>query len=147
MKTATFEVYMKIQKPIDQVFDAVYNPKKLTKYFATKSASGPLKGGTTVMWDFADFPGAFPVKVRKSIKNKRIELEWKAADGDYNTHVKFNFKKLGPRATKVSISESGWRNTPKGIQASYGNCFGWSQMIACLKAYLEYGINLRKGAY
>jgi hypothetical protein len=24
---------------------------------------------------------------------------------------------------------------------------GWSQMLSALKAYVEYGINLRKGAY
>ena len=43
-----FRVQTKIQKPIDEVFDAVYNPRKLEKYFTTKSASGPLDAGTTV---------------------------------------------------------------------------------------------------
>lgn len=28
-----------------------------------------------------------------------------------------------------------------------GNSFGWSNFLACLKAYLEYNINLRKGAF
>ena len=142
-----FEIYIKVQRPLGQVFDGVYNPKQLMKYFTTKGASAPLKAGTTVMWDFADFPGAFPVYVKTSIKNKRIEFAWKAQDGDYNTRVRFDFKRLGPRETRVSVSESGWKNTPAGRKASYGNCFGWSQMIAALKAYLEYGINLRKGAY
>ena len=27
------------------------------------------------------------------------------------------------------------------------NCYGWSQMVSALKAYTEYNINLRKGAY
>jgi hypothetical protein len=27
------------------------------------------------------------------------------------------------------------------------NCMGWSQMVSALKAYVEYGIDLRKGAY
>ena len=27
------------------------------------------------------------------------------------------------------------------------NCEGWSQMLACMKAYVEYGINLRDGYY
>lgn len=143
----SFEIYIKIQKPIAQAFDAVYNPKKLMKYFTTKWASAPLEGGTTVTWDFADFPGAFPVRVTKSIRNKRIELAWKAMDGYYDTRVRFDFKRLGPRETKLTVSESGWRNTPQGRKASYMNCMGWSQMVACLKAYLEYGINLRKGAY
>jgi uncharacterized protein YndB with AHSA1/START domain len=142
-----FQIYIKVQRPIRQVFDAVYNPRKLMKYFTTKSASAPMKGGTTVMWDFADFPGAFPVYIKKSVLNKQLVFEWQAQDGPYNTRVKMEFKKLGPRNTQVVVSESGWKNTPKGRANSYGNCMGWTQMICCLKAYLEYGINLRKGAF
>lgn len=142
-----FTIYGIIQKPVSAVFDAVYNPKKLIKYFTTKSASGPLKAGATVMWDFADFPGAFPVEVKESVKNKRIVLAWQAAEGGYNTKVKFNFKRLGSRRTKVEISESGWRKTTKGLASSYGNCFGWSQMLCCMKVYLEHGFNLREGFF
>jgi len=36
---------------------------------------------------------------------------------------------------------------PRGLELSYGNCQGWAQMQCCLKGFLEYGINLRKGAY
>jgi len=36
---------------------------------------------------------------------------------------------------------------PKDLQASFGNCMGWSQMLAALKAWLEHGINLREGMY
>ena len=56
-----FQVYGKIARPVAEVFDAVYNPDKLSGYFTTGGASGPLVEGATVTWDFADFPGAFPV--------------------------------------------------------------------------------------
>ncbi len=58
------KVHAKINKPVEEVFDAVYSPNKLSSYFTTAGASGPLDEGTTVMWDFADFPGAFPVHVQ-----------------------------------------------------------------------------------
>jgi len=45
----------------------------------------------------------------------------------------------------VQISESGWHSTPEDIKSSYGNAGGWMHMMCCLKAYLEYGINLRAG--
>ena len=35
-----FTVQARIKKPINEVFDAVYNPKKLSKYFTTGGASG-----------------------------------------------------------------------------------------------------------
>lgn len=145
MKKLSFEVYIIVQKPVAQVFDAVYNPKKLIKYFTTQSASAPLDAGTTVYWDFADFPGKFPVYVRKSVKNKTIAFDWASVSGDYNTRTTFHFKRLGPRNTKVTVTESGW--PLKHLQHSYGNCYGWTQMTCALKAYLEYGINLRKGAF
>ena len=155
-----FKVHIKIQKPVDEVFDAVYNPEKISKYFTTNGASAPLDGGTTVMWDFADFPGAFPVKVLECAKNERIVIEWEANDSGYdpknpdamkpagyNTQVTFTFEPLENGSTQVSIGESGWRETGGGLKASYGNCFGWSQFICALKAYLEHGINLRQGAF
>lgn len=49
-----FEVQGRIAKPVDEVFDAVYNPDKLSGYFTTGGASGPLDEGVTVTWDFAD---------------------------------------------------------------------------------------------
>jgi uncharacterized protein YndB with AHSA1/START domain len=140
-----FQVQAKIQKPVAEVFDAVYNPKKLSGYFTTGGASGPLKEGTTVTWEFADYPGAFPVYVKKAIENELIVFEWEAAERGYNTRVEMKFESLGPDSTLVKISESGWRESKKGLESSYDNCGGWMQMACCLKAFLEYGINLRKG--
>ena len=47
----------------------------------------------------------------------------------------------------VEIEEKGWRETEGALKASYGNCQGWAQMLAALKAWVEYGINLREGMY
>jgi uncharacterized protein YndB with AHSA1/START domain len=150
----TFEVRVKIRKPIAEVFDAVCNPTKLSQYFTTGGASGPLKEGTTVTWGFADSPAEsehvplrFPVRVTKITPDGLIELEWGAADGDYSTQVRMKFAAKGPSETMVSISESGWHDSPAGLHASYDNCGGWMQMASCLKAFLEYGINLREGFF
>jgi uncharacterized protein YndB with AHSA1/START domain len=142
-----FKVQAKIQRPVAEVFDAVYNPTKLSAYFTTGSASAPLDDGATVTWAFADYPGSFPVHVKEMIPNKRIVIEWAAADGDYNTRVEMTFEALDARNTLVSISEGGWKDTEKGREASYGNCHGWTQMSCSLKAYVEHGINLREGFY
>lgn len=136
-----------IQKPVHEVFEAVHDPKKISAYFTTAGASAPLKEGTTVQWEFADFPGPFPVHAKKVIQDQLIVLEWAAAEGGYNTQTEFVFEALNPQETKIKISETGWKETEKGILSSYQNCQGWAQMCCALKAYLEYGINLRKGAY
>jgi uncharacterized protein YndB with AHSA1/START domain len=139
-----FEVQLKIRKPVAEVFEAVVDPKKLSSYF-TKTASGRLAEGQTVMWSFTEAPEPFPVKVRQVVSNERIVFEWAAAEGGYDTTVEMVFKPLEGGDTMVQIRESGWRDTPKGIESSYGNCSGWMHMACCLKAYLEYGINLRAG--
>src|SRR5690606_798586 len=108
-----FKVQTKIQKPLAEVFDAVYNPSKLSGYFTNGGASAPLDEGTTVEWAFADNPGdekvKFPVKVKKMVKNESIELGWEGAKG-LQTHVAMQFEADGDD-TIVRISETGWRET------------------------------------
>ena len=142
-----FRIQTKIQKPIAEVFDAVYNPKKITQYFTTESASAPLDEGAKVVWRFADYPGDVPLSVTKVVPNALIVFEWAAMEGGYNTKVEMMFEPLGPEETLVSISEGNWKENQVGLDSSYGNCYGWMQMSCCLKAYLEYGINLRKGFF
>lgn len=149
-----FKVSAHISRPVEEVFEAVVDPKKLSSYFTTGGAKGRLESGATVTWDFHDFPGAFPVDVITVTPNKEIVLRWDADDGTatdsagYKTTVTMTFQPLdGNRRTLVTISEEGWRETPAGLKASYGNCMGWSQMLAALKAWLEHAINLREGMY
>lgn len=142
-----FTVQTKIQKPVEEVFDAVYNPRKLEKYFTTKSASAPLDEGATVTWEWDYYPTAYQVHVKQMIKNELIAFEWEAHEGGYNSRVEMRFASLGPNETMVSITESGWKETDAGQKNSYENCAGWMQVGCSLKAYLEYDINLTKGFF
>ena len=155
-----FRVAARIAKPVHEVFEAVADPQKLSQYFTTGGAQGRIEEGATVTWDFHDYPGAFPVYVTEVVPDERIVLEWRANEGephnvegaetteaDYNTTVTMRFKALEDGRTLVEIAEEGWRETPGALQASYGNCQGWSQMLCAMKAWLEHGINLREGLY
>ena len=145
-----FQVQTKIQKPVEEVFNAVHDPDKLSGYFTNGGASAPLNEGTTVEWRFADNPDDIPivapVTVLEVIPNELIVFEWDGARPG-KTRVEMKFEKTGPEETLVKISESGWKENQEGLDNSYGNCMGWSQMLSALKAYAEYGIDLRKGAY
>jgi uncharacterized protein YndB with AHSA1/START domain len=155
-----FKVMIHVARPVEEVFEAVADPAQLSAYFTTGGASGRLEAGQTVTWDFHDFPGAFPVEVDEVVPNQRIVLRWEAADGaqvakdgiqinpaGYQTSVTMTFKPTDDGRTLVEIEEKGWRETDAGLQASYGNCMGWSQMLAALKMWLEHRVNLRDGAY
>jgi uncharacterized protein YndB with AHSA1/START domain len=144
-----FRVFAHIAKPVHEVFEAVADPRQLSHYFTTGGAKGPLEEGATVTWDFHDFPGAFPVLVTEVVPDERIVLEWKANEPgtDYRTVVTMTFKPTDDGRTLVEIAEEGWHETPGGLAASYGNCMGWSQMLAAMKMWLEHGIAMREGMY
>ncbi len=140
-----FRVSARISKPVGEVFDAVVNPKKLSGYFTTiRGASAPLVPGTTVTWW-----GEIPVEVDEVETDKRIVLRWDGAGAEvsYKTRIDMDFEPLEDGATLVTIAETGWHEDAKAVSRSYLNCEGWSQMLCCMKAYLEYGINLREGYY
>jgi len=142
-----FTVSARIGKPAPEVFDAVVNPKKLSGYFTTiRGASAPIVQGTTVTWW-----GEIPVEVDEVRENERIVLRWDAlkADGTpaYKTRIEMGFQALEDGGTLVTISESGWKEGAAGLKKSYLNCEGWTQMMCSMKAFLEYGINLRDGYY
>jgi uncharacterized protein YndB with AHSA1/START domain len=145
----TYRVFIFVNRPRHEVFEAVADPKELSAYFTTGGASGRLATGATVSWDFHDFPGAFPVQVTHVIEGERIVLKWKANDpgADYQVEVTMRFSSVGEDRTKVEVEERGWRDTEVAIKASYGNCMGWAQMLAALKMWVEHRINLREGAY
>ena len=158
-----FRVAARIAKPVHEVFEAVADPKQLSEYFTTGGAKGRLETGATVTWDFHDYPGAFPVEVVEVVADQRIVLRWDAAEGEppnvedasrpemadvgYKTTVTMTFKGLEDGRTLVEIAEEGWRENQGALQASYGNCQGWSQMLCALKAWLEHGLYLREGMY
>ncbi|AKR56644.1 ATPase [Devosia sp. H5989] len=150
-----FNVAGRIARPASEVFEAVVNPEHLSHFFTTGGAKGRLETGSTVTWDFADFPGAFPVQVVEVVPDKKIVLHWGAADdapegetaSPHDTTVTMTFEQLEDGRTLVQISEEGWRETAKGLKASYGNCEGWTGMLCAMKVWLEHGINLREGFY
>jgi uncharacterized protein YndB with AHSA1/START domain len=143
----------RIARPVHEVFEAVADPAKLSGYFATGGAKGRLETGAQVTWDFADFPGAFPVWVDEVVQDKRIVLRWEApgmedARGEAGkTIVTMEFEALEDGRTLVTIAEAGWPVTDAALQACLGNTEGWTGMLCALKVYVEHGINLRQGFY
>lgn len=148
----TFKVFAHVSRPSHEVFAAVADPVQLSSYFTTGGAEGRLEQGATVSWDFHDFPGRFPVEVAEVVPDRRIVLLWYGHEGGgpagYKTRVMIEFTPLDDDTrTRVDISEEGWSEGQAGLDASYGNCMGWAQMLAALKVWVEHGINLREGMY
>ena len=135
---------MQIQKPIHEVFDAIINPKKMSNYFIATS-TGIMEEGKNLIWKFPEFDFECPVKVGKVENNKFVSFYW---DNDgFELLVEITLSEKENNSTLVTITEKSMENNEDGIKWLAGNSFGWSNFLACLKAYLEYGINLRKGSF
>lgn len=150
LKELTFTVSGYVARPTAQVYEAVADPEQLSRYFTTGGARGRLESNTEVTWDFADFPGAFPVQVVEADPHSKIVIRWaaqhSATGGD--TTVTFEFAPVDDDArTLVTITESAFTATDDGAKAAFGNCMGWTGMLAAMKAWVEHGINLREGFY
>jgi len=145
----SFTVSGRVSRPVAEVYEAVADPAQLSRYFTTGGARGRLEPGADVSWDFADFPGRFPVTVIEADAPTRIVIEWGGNESIADaTRVTFEFAPFdeGTR-TLVTITESAWRATDAGAKSAFGNCEGWTGMLAALKVWLEHGINLREGFY
>ena len=104
------------------------------------------------MWRGVDEIACKKTILGRSIREgSRIVWRWDGSGPDekpaYKTRIEMNFEPLDDGGTFVTIAEEGWRETETGRKRSYINCEGWSQMLACMKAYVEHGINLRDGYY
>ena len=143
-QTLEIKAALQILKPVNEVFEAIIDPVKMSNYFISKS-SGKMAAGKEIMWRFPEFDMDFPIRVGKMVKNKYISFYWDIDGIELLTEIKLTQRVHD--STLVSITEKSRENDEAGIKWLMGNTEGWANFLACLKAYLEYGINLRKGAF
>ncbi len=132
---------LQIQKPIKEVYEAIVNPKHMKKYFISES-SGLLESGKEVIWKFPEFEDKFTIKNVLLEADHIISFVW-----DPETVVNIVLKSLPDKSTLVKVTEGGKEFNEQNLKWLINNTAGWSNFLACMKAYLEYGIQLRKGAY
>lgn len=132
---------IQIQKPVEEVFEGIINPEKMTQYFISES-SGKMETGKELIWKFPEFDATFPITKVKTETNHLISFVW-----DPETVVRITLEKLEDNSTIVRVHEGKKDLTDDNLKWALENSGGWANFLACMKAYLEYGIQLRKGAY
>ena len=137
------EASIQIQKPPHTVYEAIVDPEKMSNYFISKG-SARLETGKTIMWRFPEFDLEFPVRVEKTLQDQYVSFHWDVDGEELLVEIT-----LTPRddSTVVNVTEKSRTLDEAGLKWLKGNTEGWANCLACLKAYLEYGVNLRKGAF
>lgn len=66
---------------------------------------------------------------------------------DEETVVRIALEGQPDNSTVVRVTEDGKPYNEENLNWVIGNTEGWANFLACMKAYLEYGVQLRKGAF
>jgi uncharacterized protein YndB with AHSA1/START domain len=131
----------RILRPIGDVFNAVVDPEVMVNYFIS-SASGPMRPGP-LTWVFADLGATVAINVLEVKQNERIV--WESTALGQPTRSAIDFASDGNAVTVVTVTEGLYELTQKGAKLAMGQTAGWTYTLCCMKAYLQYGIHLRKG--
>lgn len=146
MEKLEIKTGIQVIKPVSEVFETVVDPEKMKNYFISKS-SGRMEEGVTLTWRFPEMEIEFSVTIDKVIKDQYISYHWDGAMDGEQTLVEMNFRETDTGTTFISITEKSKPNNEAGIKWLKSNTEGWANFLACLKAWMEYGVHLRKGAF
>lgn len=141
MEKLTAKASIGIQKPVSEIFEAIVNPEIMQNYFISKG-SGRMETGKEIFWSFPEFEGSYPLTTKEIIPDEKIIFSW-----DPKSVVTIELQKMSENDTVVKVSEEGHQSDEKVIKWAIGQTEGWANFLACMKAWLEYGIHLRKGAF
>lgn len=145
MSQLQIKTAIQINKPREEVFEAIVDPVKMSNYFISRS-SGKMEEGKSLEWKFPEFEETVPITVKDIKPKEYISFEWEGAKGK-KLLVEINLLEVQDRETVVKITEGKMEADEAGITWYGGNTEGWANFLACLKAFMEHGINLRRGAF
>jgi len=142
--TLEIKTAIQIQKSPEEVFEAIVDPSKMSNYFLS-SGSARMEAGKMINWKFPEFDIKFPIRVGEIKPGQYISYFWDIDNQELL--VEIILTPVGSSDTLVRVTEKSRTNDEAGIKWLVQNTEGWANFLACLKCYLEYGINLRKGAF
>lgn len=137
---------IQVLKPAAEVFETIVDPEKMKNYFISEG-SGYMKEGEILKWKFPEMDIEFDIRVGKIEKDTYISFYWDGAMDGEQTFNEITLNAVEPNITFVSITEKSKANNGQGIKWLKSNTEGWANFLACLKAWMEYGVHLREGAF
>jgi uncharacterized protein YndB with AHSA1/START domain len=145
VKTRTEKVDFKtlIRVPAEQVFDALTTADGLDAWF-TNGTSIDLRPGGEIIYRWKNYlihnyTGELRGKVLEVDRPNRYVWEWAADSGGYDTHVVITFTGTD-EGTAVHLIETGYADTPDGMQDLLNRVSGWAEVLTLMKFYLEHGV-------
>ena len=83
------------------------------------------------------------IKIQKVEQDKLVSFKWDGSGVECVVNITLESK--GENKTVVKITEEDWIPDFDGAKRCMGQVEGWTHFLCCLKAFLEYDVNLRAG--
>ncbi|MHA6481817.1 SRPBCC family protein [Paenibacillus sp. strain BS8-2] len=126
---------MLIRRSVDEVFQAFVDPAITTKFWFTKG-SGKLETGGEVRWEWEMYGAGADIRVIEVVENSKVVIDW-------GTRVEWTFVPRGEGETFVTILNDGFEgDADELLEQAMDATQGFTFVLAGLKAYLEYGVQL-----
>lgn len=140
----TVTTKMKIQKPVNQVFEALVDPDQMSHYWFS-SGSARWEAGKTITLRYAEYGAQVDIYVAEVQPNRLILFRSGAAEDPHV--VTMTLTAVDDASAIIEVTQTGWKEDDEAlISHLLDNKEGWVYMLTCLKAYLEFGVSrLRAG--
>ncbi|KON89956.1 hypothetical protein AF332_26115 [Sporosarcina globispora] len=131
---------IKINKPANEVFDAIADPFKIG-HFWFSSSSDRWEQGKSITVKYDEYNAEGILNVLEIEENKKIVFSW-GGEANEETVVVITLNEPDHLSTIIEVNESGLdENDPEVVSKMLGQKEGWIYMLTCLKGYLEHGIS------
>ncbi|MGH9838292.1 MAG: SRPBCC family protein [Blastocatellia bacterium] len=136
-----FKTLIRVQP--ERAFDAISTGAGLNEWFTTGATVDLRPGGEIRFrwkdWGLERYTGETPGKVVEVRRPERYVFQWRADSGTYDTTVEITFEPVA-EGTVVKLAETGYEDTPAGMQDLLNRVSGWAQVLTLMKFYLEHGV-------
>ncbi len=125
--------------PLKTVWEAATQAKHLNQFFTTAAKGDITPELAPVLWCWGKLCAR--IEVLNCEPYKSFEFRWIAPGQTDHTQVRMDFSREKGR-TVIRICEAGWKANQ--MDDAFDHCGGWSEWLYGLKAYVQYGIDLRE---
>jgi uncharacterized protein YndB with AHSA1/START domain len=136
-----FSILVRI--PPERVFDAIATADGLNEWFTHSTELEPRLGGKIVFrwkdYGLDHYTGEYPGKVLEWKRPSFYKYQWEADSRGYFTTVEVDFKQV-EEGTLLHLVETGYKDTPEGLQDLLNRVQGWASVLTEMKYYLEHGV-------
>lgn len=127
----------------ERIFDTITSGAGWNAFFTYATEVDPKPGGNIVFrwkdWGPQKYNVSAEGKVHRAERPGLFEFEWYPVGREHPTTITFEMKSQED-GTVVSVTESGYPNTPDGRAMILECATGWGEAVTLLKFYLEHGV-------